>query len=259
VQDHIGRFEGAHCFQGEQIGITRAGAHKSHSSLTRMIGASFGKLACCAGWRIAHLSMGQFMQNQAPLFTAWVRGQDFAAQFPDGLQPRAQVGGQLFIDLAPQPLRQSRTFTRRRDGDLQLAAAHHRAKKEIAVGNIVHAVARDIAIHRGAIDGGVHLGYVGGRNRDEDPIEVGWLELARYPFQPARARQFSHLCARLGSHNPQSRAGFEQRRDFIDRYRARTGHQAAAAVELEEDGLQVHNALWSPVQNYVPLCAITFA
>jgi hypothetical protein len=83
----------------------------------------------------------KFMQQQAAVFTARKRLENFPAQLADLHQPRAKIFGQLLVDLAAQALREGGAFAGGGDGDLQVAAADHRAKKEIAIGNVVDAVA----------------------------------------------------------------------------------------------------------------------
>ena len=63
----------------------------------------------------------------------------------------------LLIDLPPQTLRKSRALSRGRYRNLQIAPAHHRAKKKIAVGNVVHAVTKNVALNRPAVNRAVYL------------------------------------------------------------------------------------------------------
>ena len=91
----------------------------------------------------------------------------------------------LLVDLAAQALRESRAFAGRGDGDLQVAAADHRTEEEIAVGNIVDAVARNVARHGFAINCRIDFGHIGSGDNDEVAIEIGGTKLALDPFELA--------------------------------------------------------------------------
>jgi hypothetical protein len=93
--------------------------------------------------------------------------------------------GKLLVDLAAQPLRNGRAFAGRRDRDLQVAAADHRAEEEVAVGNVVDAVAGDAARDGLAIDRCVDFGHIGGGDDDEVAVEIGGLKLALDPLELA--------------------------------------------------------------------------
>ena len=84
-----------------------------------------------------------------------MRGEDFAAKLAEILEPGAEVVGQLLVDFAAEALGEGGAFAGGGDGDLQVAAADHRAEEEVAVGNVVDAVAEDAALDGSAIDGGV--------------------------------------------------------------------------------------------------------
>ena len=61
-----------------------------------------------------------------------------------GFEPGAEVVRQLLVDFAAQALGDGGAFAGGGDGDLQVAAADHGAEEEIAVGDIVDAVAEDV-------------------------------------------------------------------------------------------------------------------
>jgi hypothetical protein len=86
--------------------------------------------------------MRQLMQQQFALFAALDASPALhGASVPRFSSHGPQIFWELFVDLAAQTLRNSGAFACRRDGDLQIAAPDHRAEEEIAVGNIVDAVA----------------------------------------------------------------------------------------------------------------------
>ena len=86
---------------------------------------------------------------------AGMRGEDFTAKLAEILKPRAEVAGELLVDFAAKALGEGGAFSGGGDGDLQIAAADHRSEKEIAVGNVVDAVAQDAALGGSAVNGGV--------------------------------------------------------------------------------------------------------
>ncbi len=104
------------------------------------------KLARGAGGRVADLAVRQFVEQELARFAAWMRGENFAAKLAEIREPWAQIGGQLLVDFTAQALREGGAFAGSRDGDLQIAAADHGAEEEIAVGNVVDAVAEDVAL-----------------------------------------------------------------------------------------------------------------
>ena len=115
--------------------------------------------------------------------------QHFTPQLAQLREPWSQILRQLLVNLLPQPLRHSRALAGRRNRNLQIAAAHHRPKKEIAVGNIVHAVARNAARQRFAINRRVHLWHVGRRNHNKVAVKVRRLKLPLHPLEFSLSRQ----------------------------------------------------------------------
>ena len=78
-----------------------------------------------AGLRFANRTLRQLMKQRLALVAARVDLEHLAAQLPEAAEPLAKICGQLRLNFAPQPLRYSGTFTCRRNGKLQIAAAHH--------------------------------------------------------------------------------------------------------------------------------------
>ena len=104
--------------------------------------ASAERLAGGADWESQIWRCASSWSRSLALFAARMRGENFAAQLAEVREPRTQICGQLLVDFAAQPLRDGGAFAGGRDGDLQIAAADDRAEEEIAVGNVVDAVAR---------------------------------------------------------------------------------------------------------------------
>ena len=92
---------------------------------------------------------------------------------------------------------------------MKLAAANHRTEEEIAIGNVVHAVAQDAALDRALIHSGVDGGGVGGGNDQVIAVEVGELERPLYPFEPSLRCQSADLRLRLWRNDAKAQSGFE--------------------------------------------------
>ena len=119
------------------------------------------------------------------------------------LRARAQSCGKLLVDFAAKPLGNGRAFAGGRDGDLQIAAAHHRTEEEIAVGDVVDAVAqgfraRPLRDRRCAFTSGSSVAAItmklpsrsAGSKRALDPFELACVaQVAEFPASPrARSR-----------------------------------------------------------------------
>src|SRR5208337_1910343 len=150
-------------------------------------------------------------------------------------EPCTKILGQLHIDLAAEALRKGRAFSSGRDGNLKIASADHGTKEEIAVGNVVHAVAEDIARHSLAVNSGVDRGRISRRDDEEVSVEIGRFEGALNPLELPFLSQLANLRPCFGRNKAQRQPGLEQRAYFVQRDVARAHQQAAAAFELEED------------------------
>ena len=105
-----------------------------------------GELARGAGGRVADLAVGEFMEQELARFAAGMGGENFAAKLAEVFEPGAEVVGELLVDFAAQALGKGGAFAGGGDGDLQIAAADDGAEEEVAVGNVVDAVAEDAAL-----------------------------------------------------------------------------------------------------------------
>jgi hypothetical protein len=112
-------------------------------------------------------------------------GEHFAAEVAKGFKPGAEVAGKLLVDFSAQTLSHGRALAGCRDRDLQVAAADDGAEVEIAIRDIVDAVAEDALLGCGLIDCMVHGWIVGGCNDEEHAIEVRRLEALLAPFNGA--------------------------------------------------------------------------
>ena len=78
-------------------------------------------------------------------------GEDVAAELAEICEPGAEVLRQLLVDFAAEALGEGGAFTCGGDGDLEIAAGDDGAKEEVAVGDVVDAVAGDVALE-GSLD-----------------------------------------------------------------------------------------------------------
>jgi hypothetical protein len=137
----------AQSLDGEQVGVAGACADERDGSAAR----GFPSGGASAIWRVGRMRIRRFGAGQVDgaelaRFAAGMRGENFAAQFAEILKPGAEVFRQLLVDFAAQALGDGGAFAGGGDGDLQIAAADHGAEEEIAVGNVVDAVAQDAAL-----------------------------------------------------------------------------------------------------------------
>jgi hypothetical protein len=113
------------------------------------------------------------VEQEFALFAAGMGGEHFAAELADILKPGAEVVGELLVDFAAKTLGEGGALSGSGDGDLEIAAGDDGAEEKVAVGNVVHTVAEDIALKRAGIDGQVDGGHVGCRDDDEVAVEIG--------------------------------------------------------------------------------------
>src|SRR5580658_1997418 len=125
------------------------------------------------------------MQEQPARIAARMNLKNLAAELTQMFKPCAEVFRQLRINLAAEALGDGGAFAGGGDGYLQIATADDGAKKEIAVGNVVDAVARDVSSYATLVDGCIHIRRIGGGDDQEIAIEVGVFKAALDPFQSA--------------------------------------------------------------------------
>ena len=238
MQNDVGGFDEAEGFHGEQFGIAGTGADESHvaGDGARGFPARPRQLARGAEGGVADLALRELVEQQAALFAARMRGENFAAQFAELRKPGAEILGKLFVDLAAQALRDGGAFAGRGDGDLQVAAADYGAEEEVAVGNVVDAVAGNAARDGFAIDGRIDFGHVGSGDDDEVAVEIGGSELALDPFELAFGGELADFRAGLGRNDAELHAGLEQAADLFERNRSRAHQQGGAASSFRKIG-----------------------
>ena len=123
------------------------------------------------------------MEKQFAGFAAGKHFKNVAAKRAKIFKPGAEVFRELFVDFAAQALGKCRTLTGGGDGNLQIAAADHRAEEEIAIGDVVDTVAENAALERSLIDGCIDLRRVGGGDDQQIAFEVGKFKCTRKPFK----------------------------------------------------------------------------
>jgi len=195
------------------------------------------------------VALGELVQEQAALFATRMRREDFAAQFAELGEPGTEILGKLLVDFAAQALREGGAFASRGDSDLQVAAADYGAEEEVAVGNVVDAIAGDAARDSLAIDCCVDFGHIGGRDDDEVAVEIGGLELAFDPFELAFGGELADFRAGLWRNHAELDAGLEQAVEFFARDRSRAHQQAGAAVEFQKNRQKTHVSSQFVVRN----------
>jgi hypothetical protein len=175
------------------------------------------------------------MQEGFACFAAWMQCEDFAAELAEILEPVTKVLRELRIDFAAEALGYCGAFARGGNCDLKIAAADHGAEKEIAVGNVVDAVAWDVASDAALIDSGVDFGGVGGGDDEEIAVEIGKFEAAVGPFELAIFGELLDFGMGLGGDYAEVEAGGEEAADFLERDVACSDEKAVAVGEFQED------------------------
>ncbi len=122
------------------------------------------------------------MQQQFTVLAAGKGLENFAPELRPDSQARAKIIWQQFVDLTAQMLRECGAFSGSGDCDLQICRADHRSEKEIAVRNIVNAVAKNPTLDCAPINSRVHLGRIGGSNDQVVSVEIGEFKSALDPF-----------------------------------------------------------------------------
>ena len=143
------------------------------------------QLARGADFRVAERTLRELMQEQPARLAAQMGCENFAAQPSHIFKPRAEVFGQLLVDLAAQLLREGGTLASGRNSDLQRAPADHGTKIKIAVRRVVHAVGQNLARDGFPINLCVDFGGIGGGDDQINAIEVGDFKGPLDPFETA--------------------------------------------------------------------------
>jgi hypothetical protein len=176
------------------------------------------------------------MQQGFAALSAGMEGKDVAPKPAEAGKPRAQIAGKLLVDFAAQVLGEGGAFARSGNGDLQVAATHDRAEKEIAIGDVVHAVAEDVSLNYPAINSRVYLRRIRGSDNNKVVVKVGDFEASLNPFEFPFGREFANFKASLGSNNAKSQSSSEQAANLVARDVACAYQKAAAAIKFEKDG-----------------------
>ena len=114
-----------------------------------------------------------------------------------------------------ETLSQGGAFAVGGDGDLEIAALDDRAVVEVAVVDVVHGVAEDVALVGFAIDLGVEIAERGGGDYEEGVVEILWLERFWRPSDLLVADSFGELGREFGRDYVDLGAGFEEAGDFL--------------------------------------------
>ena len=122
------------------------------------------------------MAVSQLVEEKLALFASGMGGEHFAAQLAKVGEPGTEVVGELLVDFAAKTLGEGGAFPGSGDGDLEIAAGDDGAEEEIAIGDVVHAVAEDVALESSGVDGLVDGGRVSCRDDDEVAIEISERE-----------------------------------------------------------------------------------
>jgi hypothetical protein len=159
---------------------------------------------------------------------------DFTAQLAQLHKPRREIRRQLRVYFAPQPLRQRRTFSRRRNRNLQRASLYERTEEEVAQGWIIGGVAQDGAARGFFENSPIDFAIIGGRDDEIATMHVLWFEAARKPVDLSRGTQLLNARHGMGSDHTDRGAAAQKAFDFLQTDRSRTHHQAALPFQLQE-------------------------
>src|ERR1700722_862433 len=148
-----------------------------------------GRWSAAMGVR-SDLLPGNFVQELLPTRGIHSRAEEFFARGPELVYFFGEFWAELLFEKLTQPLREGRTFSVRRYGDLQVSAANHRSVKEVAVRRIIHSVAEHLPFLRFAEDE-----FVDGRRRcggdyERLSVEIGRREFSSQPIDRTGGGQF---------------------------------------------------------------------
>ena len=134
-------------------------------------------------------------------------------------------------DLALHALRERGGGAGRGDRDRQRAGPDDRRKDEVAERRNVDDVDEHRPFLRVVVDGDVHVGVVGGRDRHELALEVGGLERALHPLDRALVGERPDPVAGVGGDHHDVAVAGEQPLDLLEADGAAADDQALAARE----------------------------
>jgi hypothetical protein len=180
--------------------------------------------------------MGEFVEEKLTLFRAGMRGEDLAAEFAEVGEPGTEILGQLLVNLAAKSLGKGGAFSGSGNGDLEVAAGDDGAEEEIAIGNIVNAVAEDVALEGSGVYGLVDDGRVCCGDDDEIAVEVGEIEGALDDGELAFLCELADFRTNLRRDYVETETGLKERADLLEGHVACADQQTGTAFEFEEDG-----------------------
>jgi hypothetical protein len=163
------------------------------------------------------------MEQGFAVLAGAMEGKNLAPNPTETGKPWAQIVGKLLVNFAAQMLGEGGAFSRSGDGDLQVTATHDRAEKEITIGYVVHAIAKNVALDRAAVNSCVYLWRIRGGDSNRVAIEVGDFEASWNPFEFPCGCEFANFKASLGCNDVKVQSSFEQAanlfaRDFAGAY-----------------------------------------
>ena len=136
------------------------------------------------------------------------------------------------VYFAPQPLRQRRTFSCRRNRNLQRTSLYDRAEEEVAQGWIISGVAQHGATRGFFENGSIDFAIVGGGDDEIATMYVLRFKTAGKPLDLSLGAQLLNARHGMGSDHTDRRAAAQKAFDFLQTDRSRTHHQAALPFQL---------------------------
>ena len=264
VEHHVGLLHQAQGAEGQQVGVTRAGADQVHLAQRTRRGA--GDLGLEQAFALTQLA-GEHALGDLPLehvFPEHPALLHVGEQLLDPLAEFLRQAGQLAIggrdpglDLGADQPRQYRRITAAGDGDDQRRAVDDGREDHAAQCWRIHHVDRNAQRLRLGRDARVEWFVIGGGDHQGHALQVGAFITAQ--MHTALAGQRGELVAHLRRHHAQLAAGVAQQARLAQRDLAAADDQHDTPLEFVEQRKEIHDSASPEVKNGVaiatpPLC-----
>jgi len=172
------------------------------------------------------------VEKFAASFGVQFPGRELLASLTQFCYPGFVFRAKLLFQFAAESLGKRRAVAVRGDCDLQIATVYDSRVVEIAIGRIVHGVAKYIAQARLSEDLSVYFVPRGGGDYERNLVKVRGLKGSRLPGKHTFPYPFLNLPDGLGRDNLDGGASLKQALDLAFCNPARTYYQAAPAFEF---------------------------
>jgi hypothetical protein len=166
--------------------------------------------------------------------------EQFLAGGGEFLEPIFVFDGKILFKSFSQALRESGAVAASGDGDLERAAADHRAVVEIAVRGVVDHIAQNAAAPRFPENSGVKRGRGRGGHGEKNVLQIGRPKFARVPTDLSGAGPSANAIGCDGRYHANVRLGSEKAFDFFLGDSPRSDDEAAASGEFQKGGKERH-------------------